>query len=457
MRAESELRRAQQAVATELYENSARQAVVKMGGGKTAAAMTAIKELIEDGHIRCALGLAPKRVAQLVWTKEHKLWEHLQHLRVSLVAGTPAQRKAALLDADADIYIVGIDNTQWLCEQLVSLPEDHKLFDLLFIDELSRFKNPSGKRARSLSRLAKRWRARWGLTGTPRPNGYEDQFTPLSLLTQNRLWGKSFYKWREQRFMPLDFMRRNWSIRPEWRDRTIADIDTVTITISESDMPDLPPLTSVFHWVDLPPSVMSTYRKMERELFAKHGNNPAVIAANAAVATMKLAQIVQGFLYEEDGTVQHIHTEKADQLAELVEDLNGNPVLVAYDFREDLHVMQGMWKGLPFLGAGVSDKLAATHEEKWNKGEYPILALHPASAGHGLNLQFGGSQMIWYGMTWSAELYDQTLKRFHRPGQGLHCFAHHILARNTIDEVKYSRVVEKMAAQTAFEKYLRRV
>ena len=457
MRAESELRRAQQAIATELYENSARQAVVKMGGGKTAAAMTAIKELIADGHIRCALGIAPKRVAQLVWTKEHKLWEHLQHLRVSLVSGPPAQRLKALLDTDADIYVIGVDNVQWLCEQLVKLPEDHKLFDLLFIDELSRFKNPTGKRAKSLMKLAKRWRPRWGLTGTPRPNGYEDQFTPLSLLTQNRLWGKSFYKWRNERFMALDYHQRTWSIRPEWRDRTIADIGTVTVTINESDMPDLPPLTPVFHWVDLPPSVMKTYRDMERQLFAKHGDNAAVLAANAAVATTKLAQIVQGFMYEEDGTVQHVHTEKADLLAEIVEDLNQNPVLVAYDFKEDLRVMKDLWPGLPYLGAGVSDKQAELHERLWNESKYPVLALHPASAGHGLNLQHGGSQMIWYGMTWSAELYDQTLKRFHRPGQGLHCFAHHILARHTIDEVKYSRVVDKMSAQQAFEKYLRRV
>lgn len=457
MRLKSDLRAAQQRTATYLYEHDSVQAVLPMGAGKTAAALTAIAEMLDDGVIRCALALAPKRVAQLVWPVEVKLWEHLQHLRVVHITGTPERRLKLLLDTEADIYVIGIDNTQWLVDVLSKLPDHHKLFDLLLIDELSRFKNPRGARAKALRRIIKRWNTRWGLTGTPRPNGWEDQFMPMSLMTANGIWGKSFDKWREERFMAVDFHQRDWVLRPEWRDRTIADIARYSITISEADMPELPPLTPVFHWVSLPPAARKAYQDMERKLFAKYDNNPSVLAANKAVATGKLAQIANGFMYAEDGTVQHIHTEKADQLVELFEELDGDAGLVAYEFIEDLAVIKDLYPGIPHLGRGTSDAQAAQYEAAWNRRELPQLALHPASAGHGLNLQFGGAQMIWYSMTWSAELYDQTLKRFHRPGQNRRCFAHHILARDTVDEIKYDRVIMKMSEQEAFRKYLRKV
>lgn len=457
MRTKADLRAAQQRTATYLYENDAVQAVLPMGAGKTAAALTAITEMIDDGVIRCALGLAPKRVAQLVWPKEPKLWEHLQHLKVSVVAGTPQQRHAALFDVDADIYMVGVDNAQWLVEVLEKLPEHHKLFDLLLIDELSRFKNPRGERAKALRKIIKRWNTRWGLTGTPRPNGWEDQFMPMTLLTQMAIWGKSFDKWRDERFMQTDYHGHQFALRPEWRDRTIADISRYSITISEEDMPDLPPLTPVFHWVTLPPAARKAYQDMEHKLFARYDRNPAILAANKAVATGKLAQIANGFMYDEAGAVQHVHTEKADQLVELFEELDGDPGLVAYEFFEDLTVIKELYPGIPHLGRGTTDKQAEQYEREWNERRIEKLALHPASAGHGLNLQYGGAQLIWYGLTWSAELYDQTLKRFHRPGQNRRCFAHHILARDTVDEIKYDRVIMKMSEQEAFRKYLRKV
>jgi len=460
------MRAAQQRTATMLYESTALQAVLKMGAGKTAAALTAIKELLEDGHIRAALVVAPRKVSQLVWPAEPKLWEHLCHLKVCYVSGPPEQRRKLLLSGGYDIYSIGVDNLPWLLKLLADLPADHYLFDLLCIDELSTLKSPRGKRAQKMRDNAKRWKTIWGLTGTPRPNGYEDQFMPMAILTRGKLWGKKFDQWRAEHFapenndfkggrVPLDQLK--WEIRPEHEAKIAADISSVSITLADDDMPELPPLTSVFHWVDLPPKIMAYYRTMERDFVAKYKDNPAVMAANIAVASGKLCQIVQGFVYEDDVTVQLLHTEKADMLVELVEGLNGNPVLLTYEFKEDLQVLEERWPGLPYLGAGVSDKKVAQYEKQWNASQLPILGLHPASAGHGLNLQHGGSQMIWYGMTWSAELYEQTLKRFHRPGQRLHCFAHHILARGTIDEVKYNRVVGKMTAQQAFETYLRRV
>jgi hypothetical protein len=454
----SDLRAAQQRAATRFYEHDAVQAVMPMGSGKTASALTAIRELIDDGAIECAVVLAPKRVAQLVWTREHLLWSHLAGLRVRLVSGTPVQRNAALFDIEmepADIYVVGVDNTQWLVDLLKPMRRDHKLFGLLVIDESSRFKNPRGKRGRALQKIADRWTSIWELTGTPRPNGYEDQYRPLQIITKGKLWNRSFDRWRGERFMPLDFHQRSWSIRPEWRERTKADIATYSFTVSDEDMPELEPVTSVFHWVDLPPTVAREYKRMEHQLLAKDGRR-TVLAANQAVASGKLAQMANGFVYDEAGGVVDLHTEKADQLVELLEGSDEN-VLIGYEFRQDLATLRALWPDLPYLGAGVKDDDALRYETAWNRGELPRLALHPASAGHGLNLQYGGSQLVWFGMPWSAELYDQTLKRFHRPGQTRRCFAHHILARNTVDEVKYDRVINKMSEQEAFRRYLEKI
>ena len=462
MRAKSEMYRHQQAGVTELYERAGVQGVVPMGGGKTATALTAIRELIDDGEIRCALGLAPKRVAQLVWPREPQEWEHLKDMRVSVVAGSEKQRRAALFDVEADVYIVGVDNTQWLVDVLTTLPRDHKLFDLLFIDELSRFKNPRGKRYKALRKLQIRypeiWPTIWGLTGTPRPNGYEDQFAPLTVLSRGKLWGKSFDKWRDQRFVS-DFMGYNWTLMDHAEPAIVRDIASMSFTVSTEDMPDVPELQTVVHWVDLPPKVRAVYKDMERKLLAPFKNGEKLtLAASQAVASGKLSQIAQGFMYTQDDehAVEHLHTEKADQLVGLIEGLDEN-VLIAYGFKEDLRVLNELYPGIPYLGAGVSDRMADTHERRWNAREYPRLALHPASAGHGLNLQRGGHQMVQYCLTWSAELYDQIIKRMHRPGQRERCFNHLILARDTVDEIKYERVVRKIDEQEAFRNYLKRI
>lgn len=453
MRQKSDLRAFQQRLVTRFYEHAATGAVVPMGGGKTAAALTAARELLDDGVIRAGIVLAPKRVAQLVWPKEIRLWEHLQNTKVAYVSGTAAQREA-VMNRPAELYVVGVDNTQWLVEYLKA-HSDHPAFDLLIIDELSRFKSPTGKRARALAGIVRRFKNRIGLTGTPRPNGYLDLFRPLQLLSAGVIWGNNFYRWRDERFMALDFHGHRWTIRPEWRDRTLADLRPYWVTISADEMPDLPELVLVRHDIELPPPAAVEYARMQKALIAKFPDR-TVLAANAAVAAGKLCQLAQGFSYGEGGPGDtiHVHTEKADQLVELVEDLDGDPVLIAYEFQEDLRVLRDLYPDAPWLGAGVSDKRAEEIEEQWNRGELPILFLHPASAGHGLNLQHGGSQMIWYALPWSAELYDQTRKRFHRPGQTRRCFEHFIMAKGTVDEVKYARVVDKMTLQDAFTRFL---
>lgn len=468
MRKKEELRPAQDRAITAMYESSAVQAVMPMGAGKTAVAMTAAAELLRDGEIEAVLVLAPKRVAQLVWTKEHKLWEHLKHLKICLVTGTPAKRLKLLQEADADIFVMGMDNTQWLVELLEKAPDDSPLFDLLIVDESSRFKNPRSKRGRALQKIASRFRNMWMLTGTPRPNGYEDQFRPMQLLTKEKLWPRSFDSWRTKHFMKVDADGEPseygfaWAIRPEHEPRIKEEISRYSFTVGDEDLPDVPDPIPVFHWIDLPPDAQAKYKSMEKHLLAEFEREyedgiKVVMAANAAVASGKLAQIANGFMYDEAGDVEWIHDEKYETLMDLVVGLDADPYMIGYEFKEDLARIRKMWGDIRYFGAGISDAQAFETEKLWNDRRLDRIAIHPASGGHGLNLQYGGRQIIWYSMPWSAELYDQTNRRIARPGQTKQVYAHHILARNTVDEVKYDRVIGKMSMQEAFRKYLRSI
>lgn len=464
MRKKSDLRAYQDRLVTHLYEHDAVQVVAGMGSGKTAVGLTAVAELINDKVIRCAFVLAPRLVAQLVWPNEPHEWEHLHNMYVSHVTGDAAEREKLLLTQGAHVYTIGIHHLPWLVKFLKTLPEDHYLFDCLVIDESSKLKAPRGKWGRALMGICRRWRIKWWMSGTPRPNGYQDMFRPLAILTGGKIWGTTQYdKWLNKHFIS-DYQGYNWTIRPESEAKLIRKAASVTIAIDDAEMPELPPLQNVFHWVDLPPAARKVYAEMEAHMVAKWSDSSTVLAANAAVATGKLAQIAQGFMYDKqavDGKVvrevQHIHTLKADILVEKIEELNGLPALIAYEFKEDLDVIRAIYPDMPFMGNGVSSADAETIERAWNAKKLPLLALHPASAAHGLNLQFGGQQLLIYGMPWSAELYDQLIKRFYRPGQTEHCFVHHILARGTVDEVKYDRVIGKMDDQTAFKRYLRKV
>jgi SNF2 family DNA or RNA helicase len=452
-----DLYESQQRGVDHLYESDATQFVAPMGFGKTAVAMTAVSELIEHDVIDCALTIAPKRVAEVVWPDEAKNWKHLRHLRVRTITGNRTEREAKLLGLDADIYVIGIDHVPWLVEQLDKLPDGHRLLDCLIVDELSRLKSPRGKWSKVLRKAAHRFKIRWGLTGTPRPNGYLDQFAPLGVISANKLWGKLFDPWREKHFMATDFQRHNWVIRPEHQAKIEADIGQYTVTVDNSDMPDLPKVITRDHWITLPGHLRSIYDEMEKKLAADVAEG-TIVAANAGVATIKLAQIAQGFLYGELATdTTYLHTAKLDALRELVEALDGDPVLIVYEFQEDIAMMRRWMPDLCWLGHSTTEAETRRYIEAWNAGNLPVLALHPAAAGHGLNLQKGGNQMIWYGMTWSPELYAQTIARLHRQGQTQHVFVHRILAQDTVDIEKVLRVEGKITAQDVFNSMLRRI
>jgi SNF2 family DNA or RNA helicase len=457
IRQKSELRTYQNRVITYLYEHDEAFAVLRMGAGKTISALTAIGELLGDDVIRHGLILAPKRVSRLVWPKEIADWAHTAGLTYAVLDGSPAKRQQLLATAhQRHLTICGIDVAQWLVTELAKLPAGHPLFDLLVVDETSRLKDPKSKRGKALSAIASRFRMRWGLTGTVRPNSALDLFGQAKLITAGRLWGKSFWTWRRDHFYPIDFNGYEWRPLPGHEAIINEDIASISITLAENDMPELPELSILVDEVVLPPAARQAYREMERKLFTEVEGQP-ILAVSAAVASGKLAQAANGFFYGADGNqdVSQLHDEKAQWITDLVEAVDGEPLIVVYEFREDLALLRRLFGAeLPYLGAGVSDRQAQDWVEQWNRGELPLFALHPASGGHGLNLQSGGSRMAWLAPCWSAEYWDQTLARLHRPGQARQVMVHVCVALDSVDELKRMRVISKLSSQQAFERWL---
>jgi len=457
MRAESELRAYQQRIATHLYQNDEAFCVARPGGGKTVSALTAITELLRDGVIRHALIVAPKRVARAVWPDEIVGWEHIANLRYRVLTGSPEDRKTMLGQAaDYDLTIVGIDVICSVLHELSTQPADSPLFDLLVIDEVSKLRNPTGVRAKELAKHARRWKMVWGLTGTLRPSGPENLFMPARVVTRGKLWGKSYYNWRKERFYPADQWGYTWSPLPGAEDKINEEIAPYIVTLAEGEMPQIPALTIIQDRFDLPADARQVYDDMAERLFVEV-KGKGVEAASAAVATGKLAQIANGFLYDPEAQlhVVRIHQEKKLWLEDLVDESTG-PVLLVYEFLEDLDIMkQVVGQDLPYLRAGVSDKQSDRNIKAWNAGELPFMALHPASGGHGLNLQHGGCDIAWYSPTWSPEMWEQTIARLHRSGQTKPVICRVCFANGTVDGLKWNRVHLKMTAQEAFEAYLR--
>ena len=452
------LRSYQQRAVTYLYERDAAVLVAPLGAGKGAAALTAIAELIRDRQRRHCLVIAPKLVATTVWPQEIAAWPHLAHLRAAVLDGSPERRRSLLAVAPArELTVIGVDLVPWLVSELATLADDHPLFDVLVIDETSRLKDPSGKRARSLVKVAGRFCTRWGLTGTPRPNSSQDLFMPAAIITAGTLWGRAFVPWRKRHFRPRDPFGREWVALPGAEERIAADFGSVAMTVADADMPDLPPLNVIVTPLELPDAVMATYRTMARELCVTIGAR-SIGAASALIATGKLAQLANGFLYAAgaDDPVS-VHGLKIDWLRELVESLDGEPLLIAYEFIEDLRTIRRAFGAVPALGGPTPAREAARLVAAWNAGTLPLLAFHPAAAGHGLNLQHGGSRMAWLSPSWSAELTEQAIARIYRPGQTQHVTVHICVAAGTVDEMKRDRVIGKMSAQEAFRRHLERI
>jgi SNF2 family DNA or RNA helicase len=400
---------------------------LEMGLGKTVSTLTAIHDLIlNDLEVSKVLVVAPKRVAEQVWPAEIAEWEHLStRLSCSIVSGSEKERKAALKER-AHVYTISRDNIAWLIN--VMKPTD---FDMLVIDELSSFKAPGTQRFKALRRYASSFERVVGLTGTPVPNGLIDIWAQAYLLDKGKRLEPYFTRFRSIYFRPGQGFGRfvsSWKLIPGAEKAIYKRLQDICITMRAEDYLQLPPLHKVVHKVQLDEVTLEKYRKLEKDYVLKMSDE-TLIADSSAALVNKLLQLSNGFIYKTEGEAEVFDNTKLDKLEELVEAMNGKPVLVAWMFKQD---RDRILKRFEYLKAkNFSDLSDITH---WNEGKLKMLLMHPASGGHGLNLQKGGSTVIWFSQTWSLELEQQLNARLYRQGQSDPTFIHYLIAKDTAEE-----------------------
>ncbi len=407
---------------------------------KTIITLTAINDLLFDSfEVHKILIVAPLRVASQTWPAELEKWENLHGLIYSVAVGTEAQRKAALLQK-ADIFIINRENVEWLVEKS-GLPFD---YDMVVVDELSSFKSYQAKRFRSLSSVRPKVKRVVGLTGTPSSNGLMDLWAEFKLLDMGKRLGRFITHFRSDYFVPD---KRNQQIVFSYKPKPGAEeaiyrlVSDITISMKSTDYLKMPECVINEVPVRLSEKEMECYQTLKEDLILSLDGQD-IDAANAVGLSNKLTQMANGAVYGENSKVIAIHDQKLDALEDLIEAANGKPVLVAYWFKHDLERIQKRFK---------VEKLDSTDSiKRWNSGDIPVAVIHPASAGHGLNLQAGGSTLIWFGLTWSLELYQQTNARLWRQGQEADTVViHHLITKDTIDEKIMTALRKKDKTQSA--------
>ena len=398
-----------------------------MGMGKTVSTLTAVLELLFDYfEVSKVLVIAPLRVADTTWTDEVDKWEHLSELKVAKVLGTQDERIKAL-GAKADIYVINRENVSWLVERY----KERWPFDMVVVDELSSFKSPKSKRFKDFKKVLPYIKRIVGLTGTPAPNSLLDLWPQLYLLDRGERLGKTLTSYREKYFLPD---KRNQHIVYTYKLRPFADqeihkkISDICISLSAKDYLDLPERIDNIIKVKLEDRIIKQYKEFEKEKLLELKDTD-ITAATAGVVVGKLLQMANGKIYDDEGQVHMIHDAKLEALSEIIENVNGQPVLVFYNFKHDYDSLVRRFKKLEPKTLQTGEDIKA-----WNAGRIKILLAHPASVGHGLNLQAGGNVIIWYGLTWSLELYQQANARLYRQGQKNSVIIHHLVAEGTVDE-----------------------
>ena len=430
-----------QTYATEFIEEHPVAAVLlDMGLGKSVITLTAIHDLCLDTfEVQKVLVIAPLRVARDTWKAEIKKWDHLKDLKYSIAVGSEAERKAAL-QKDAHVYIINRENVMWLIEQS-GLPFD---YDMVVIDELSSFKSHQAKRFRSLMKVRPTITRMVGLTGTPSSNGLMDLWAEFKLLDMGKRLGRFITHYRDEFFRPD---KRNgqviFSYKPKdgAEDEIYRRISDITISMKSTDYLEMPECIINEVEVSLSEKEMKMYNGLKTDLVLAIANKE-IDAVNAGALSNKLSQMANGAVYDENKNYIEIHDRKLDALEDLIEQANGKPVLVAYWFKHDLERIRKRFD--------VREIKSSKDITDWNNGKIPVAVIHPASAGHGLNIQEGGSTLIWFGLTWSLELYLQTIARLWRQGQKSKTVViHHIIAKGTNDERIMKALREKEITQDA--------
>lgn len=421
-----------------------------MGLGKSSITLTVLNEyLYKDFRLDKVLVIAPKRVAEDTWTREADKWDHLHHLRISKMLGTAKQREKAY-QADADIYIINREN-------VVDLVEKHGKdwkFDAVVIDESSSFKATKAKRWRLFKRVAPLCKVVWELTGTP--GGLLDLWAQIYLMDGGERLGKTLTAYRDKYFTPgarKGHVVYEWKPKPGAQERIEAALSDICLSMKAGDWLDMPARVDVEHFVHMSSAERKIYDKLEKErvlplLEGRLTENfddadHAILGDTAAALTNKLLQMANGAVYDDDGNIIHIHDGKLDALEEIVEAAGQDPVLVYYNYKHDLERIKTRFPQAQTLDTG--DDIRA-----WNDGEIPLLLCHPASVAYGLNMQEGGHIIVWFGPTWSLELYQQANARLLRQGQTDTVFIHHILTEGTLD----LRVVQSLEKKDGVQEAL---
>lgn len=429
-----------------IIKNPTAAVFLEMGLGKSVIALTAILELcLERFEISRVLVIAPLRVARDTWPAEIQKWDHLKDLTYSVAVGTANERRAALRQKTF-VHIINRENVQWLIEDS-GIPWQ---YDMVVIDELSSFKSHQSKRFKSLMKARPGVRRMVGLTGTPSSNGLMDLWSEFRVLDMGKRLGRYITHYREQFFEPD---RRNGMQVFSYRPRAGAEreiyrrIGDITISMRSADYLKMPECVMNTVPVKLDSTEYEVYEEMESKMVTEL-DGVEIDAVNAATLTGKLCQLANGAIYTPDGNTVFFHERKLDALEDLIEGANGKPVLVAYWYKHDLARIQERFK--------VRELKSSKDITDWNAGKIPVAVIHPASAGHGLNLQAGGSTLIWFGLTWSLELYQQTNARLWRQGQQAETVViHHIITRGTVDEDVMQSLSEKDRSQAALMRAVR--
>ena len=395
-----------------------------MGLGKTSITLTAVNELLFDSfEVRKVLVIAPLRVARNTWCDEIKKWDHLRNIKYAIVVGTEKERIFAL-NKRADIYIINRENVDWLVKK-----SGYKFdFDMIVIDELSSFKNHQSKRFKSLMKIRPKVKRIVGLTGTPSSNGLMDLFAEFKVLDLGERLGYFIGQYRNTYFKPdktNGAIVYSYKPLPNAEDSIYEKISDITVSMKASEYLKMPELVISNYQVEMSDNEKKQYDEMKKNLICEIKDGEITVS-NAGSLSNKLSQFANGAVYDDEQNIVEIHSRKLDALEDIIESMNGKPLLVAYWYKHDLQRIKKRFD--------VREIKTCKDIADWNKGKIPVALIHPASAGHGLNLQQGGSTLVWFGLTWSLELYQQTNGRLYRQGQKNTVVIQHIVTKGSIDE-----------------------
>lgn len=419
---------------------------IEMGLGKTVSVLTAIRDLQLQLDLARVLVIGPPRVARSVWPDEIKSWEHTRDIAYTSLL-VPGKKRLSNMHEATDIHFISQDLVPWLDIETCGIHD----YDMIVVDESSGFKSQDAKRWKALRRLVANTPYVVLLTGTPAPNGLQDLWGQMFLLDGGARLGTTESAFRKRYFS------QGWGehAKPEaksFAERKIRErIEDICFTLLEEDYSELPPRINNPIRVELEPAVMKQYKQLVREFALELPEGQQVTAVSAAALTQKVQQAANGLVYDADRQAHRLHTHKLDALQEVITEANGEPVIVAYSHKACRDAILKKFPQAVLLGNNPKTL------EDWNAGRIPILVVHPKSAGHGLNMQFGGHILVWYGLTWSLELYQQLNKRLHRKGQVNTVTVHHIIATGTIDEAIMDSLLEKDQTQSSFMGALRRI